>query len=123
MSWNFAPMNLATRAIFLPQSWFIKLSVCWKQMVKYKGCNMEKSQLLNNINVVRHIDITTFDARPMVEAYDNMAFQARNLARASKIYDRMIQDHNCTIILTLAGSLISAGLKKVIVDLIKHKMV
>jgi deoxyhypusine synthase len=52
-----------------------------------------------------------------------MAFSARDLARASDIYDRMLRDKECGVILCLAGSLISAGLKKVFVDMIRHNMV
>ena len=52
-----------------------------------------------------------------------MAFQSRNLARASRIYDKMLKDKNCTTILCLAGSLVSAGLKKIIIDLIHHNMI
>jgi deoxyhypusine synthase len=52
-----------------------------------------------------------------------MAFQSRNLARACKIYDTMLKDNDCTNILCLAGSLVSAGLKKVIIDLINHNMI
>jgi deoxyhypusine synthase len=52
-----------------------------------------------------------------------MAFSARTLNRASNIYDMMIQDKECGIILTLAGSLFSAGLKKVVYDLIMNNMI
>ena len=60
---------------------------------------------------VQHIDIQGFDSRPLVDGFNHMAFQARNLAAACDIYDHMLRDANCTIILCLAGSLISAGLK------------
>ena len=53
----------------------------------------------------------------------DMAFSARDLARAADIYDRMLRDTECGIILCLAGSLISAGLKKVFVDMIRNRMV
>jgi len=72
---------------------------------------------------VAHIDITSFDARPIIDAYGRMAFQARNLATAADIYHQMLSDPNCTIILTLAGSLISAGLKHVVVEMIENNMV
>jgi len=72
---------------------------------------------------IRHIDITRHNVVPLVEAMGDMAFQARNLSRAARIYDRMLRDRRCTIILCLAGSLISAGLKKVIADLVEHRMV
>ena len=52
-----------------------------------------------------------------------MAFSARDLARAAEIYDRMLRDKECGIILCLAGSLVSAGLKKVFVDMIRNNMV
>lgn len=52
-----------------------------------------------------------------------MAFQARNIARASAIYDKVISDEDCTIILCLTGSLFSDGLKNVVVDLVRHNMV
>lgn len=72
---------------------------------------------------IRHIDPKSFDAVPIVEAMAHMSYQARNLARAAKIYDRMLADQDCTIILCLAGSLINAGLKLCIVDLLRYNMV
>jgi deoxyhypusine synthase len=53
----------------------------------------------------------------------SMAFSARDLNRAAKIFEMMVKDDNCTIILTLAGSIFSAGLKKVVFDLIDNNMV
>ena len=72
---------------------------------------------------IKHIDIKKFDSIPLIESFDDMAFQSRNLARACKIYETMLKDKDCTIILCLAGSLVSAGLKKVIIDLIENNMV
>ena len=82
---------------------------------------MEKEDLLRK--PIEHIDIKTFDARPIIDAYSLMAFQARNLATAADVLNRMLADHECKIILTLAGSLFSAGLKHVVVDMIDHNMV
>src|SRR3712207_8522011 len=53
----------------------------------------------------------------------HMAYSSRDLHRAADIYDRMLKDKECGVILTLAGSLISAGLKKVFVDMIRNNMV
>lgn len=72
---------------------------------------------------VKHIDITKYNVVPMVDAMNEMAFQARNLARGARIFDMMQADKECAVFLTLAGSLISAGLKKVIVDMVKNNMV
>ena len=81
----------------------------------------KKSDLL--VDVVEHIDIKQHNVVPLVEAMSRMAFSARDLGRAAQIYDQMLQEENCAIILCLAGSLISAGLKQVFVDLIEHNMV
>jgi deoxyhypusine synthase len=80
-----------------------------------------KQRLLSN--PVEHVDVTAFDARPVIEAYRALAFQARNTARAADIYDMMLADRDCAVILTLAGSLVSAGLKKALIALIEHDMV
>lgn len=72
---------------------------------------------------VRHIDIKKFDFAALIDDMQHTAFQARNVARAAKIYERMLTDESCGVILCLAGSLISAGLKKVVIDMIEHNMV
>lgn len=82
---------------------------------------MSKEQHLQQ--TIEHIDIKAHDPRPLIEQYGRMAFQARNLARAARIYDQMLADHDCAVILCLAGSLFSAGLKKVVYDLVDHNMV
>jgi deoxyhypusine synthase len=74
-------------------------------------------------SVVKHIDIKDHNVVPLVDAMEKMAFSARDLNRAARIYDMMIQDKECGIILTLAGSLFSAGLKKVVYDLVMNNMV
>ena len=72
---------------------------------------------------IEHVDITRDSVVPIVEAMGQMAYSARDLHRAATIYDRMLRDRDCGIILCLAGSLISAGLKKVFVDMLRSNMV
>jgi deoxyhypusine synthase len=72
---------------------------------------------------IEHIDITKHNTVPLIDAMSKMAFSARDLARASRIYDMMLADHDCAVILCLAGSLFSAGLKRVVYDLVRHNMV
>lgn len=72
---------------------------------------------------VEHVDIRAFDARPVIDQYRRTAIQARNLARAADVCSEMLADRKCTVILTLAGSLVSAGLKKALVTLIDSGMV
>lgn len=82
---------------------------------------MKKEELLSK--EVKHIDIEKFNAVPIIKEFENSGFQARNLANAAKIYENMLNDNECSIILCLAGSLFSAGLKKVVYDLVKFNMV
>jgi deoxyhypusine synthase len=82
---------------------------------------MQREQLLSQ--TVEHIDIKAHDVVSLVDAMAQTAFQARNLGRAARIYDLMLRDPDCGIILCLAGSLFSAGLKGVVYDLITHNMV
>lgn len=83
----------------------------------------EKKDYLNPEKIVKHIDITSFNAIPIIDAMGNTAFQARNLSRACQIANRMVADTNCSIFLTLGGSLISAGMKSAIVELMKNNMI
>jgi deoxyhypusine synthase len=72
---------------------------------------------------IQHIDISRHNVVPLVDAMASMAYSSRDLARAASIYEMMLRDTECGVILCLAGSLISAGLQKVIVDLVRNNMV
>jgi len=72
---------------------------------------------------IKHIDISEHNVIPLVDAMGDMAFQARNIYRASQIFEMMQKDKDCVVFLTLAGSLISAGLKKTISTLVQNNMV
>ncbi len=71
---------------------------------------------------VEHIDVAGFDGRAVVDSYRNAAFQARNLAEAADIFAEMIEEPRCAVLLTLAGSLVSAGLKEALITLIECNM-
>lgn len=72
---------------------------------------------------VKHIDITSFDARPIINQMANMSFTSRDTASAANIYNMMLADKKCSIILTLAGSTSAGGCMKLYTDLIKNNMV
>lgn len=80
-----------------------------------------KSKLL--AREVEHIDITSFDARPIIDAMDKMSFTSRDLARAADIYNEMLADKQCSVFLTIAGSTSAGGCMKLYADLVKHNMV
>ncbi len=72
---------------------------------------------------VKHIDITSFDARPILDQMDHMSFTSRDLARATQIFNMMLKDDKCSTILTLAGSTSAGGCMKVYADMIKFGMI
>ena len=81
----------------------------------------QKAELLQR--TIKHIDITAHDTRALIDAFQEMSFSARELGRACEIYERMLRDPDCTIILTVAGSTSAAGCMQVYVDLVRHNMV
>lgn len=81
----------------------------------------EKRALLDR--EVKHIDIKSFDARPVIDQMREMSFTSRDLARAAEIYNTMLADPDCMIILTLAGSTSAGGCMDLYADLVRHNMV
>ncbi|MGA2655359.1 MAG: deoxyhypusine synthase [Gammaproteobacteria bacterium] len=81
----------------------------------------QKSQLLHTL--VEHIDITQFDASPIINAMGKMSFTARDLGRGAEIFNTMLQDKDCAIILTIAGSTSAGGCMQLYADMIKYNMV
>ena len=82
---------------------------------------MEKNDFLKD--PVKHIDIKSFDSTEIIEAMKDMSFTARDTARAAEIFNLMISDDECTIILCIAGSTSAAGCKQIYTDMVRHNMV
>lgn len=82
---------------------------------------MEKKQLLKD--TIEHIDIKSFDATPIIDSMRKMSFTSREVASAADILDLMINDRECSIILTLAGSTGAGGCMQVYVDMVRNRMV
>ena len=80
-----------------------------------------KEELLSN--EVEHIDIKSFDARPIVEAMGKMSFTSRDLARAAGIYNQMLSDPNCSVWLVVAGSTSAGGCMDLYAELVRNNMV
>ena len=73
--------------------------------------------------VVEHIDITSFDARPVIDSMEKMSFSSRETGNAAKIFNMMLQDSECSNILTLAGSTSAGGCMQVYYEMVKNNMV
>lgn len=82
---------------------------------------MKKKEILKK--TIKHVDIKSFDSTPIIDSMREMSFSSRETAGAADIYERMLKDKDCTIILTLAGSTGAAGCLALYADLIKHNMV
>ena len=80
-----------------------------------------KAELLSR--QVEHIDIKSFDARPIIDAMDKMSFTSRDLARATGIYNQMLADPDCSIFLVIAGSTSAGGCMDLYADLVRNNMV
>ncbi len=92
--------------------------------IEINGLNkdeMEKKDLLKE--TIKHIDIKAVDSTQIIDAMRGMSFTSRDTATAADIYQRMVNDKDCSIILTLAGSTSAAGCMQVYVDMVKNKMV
>lgn len=82
---------------------------------------MKKKDYLQN--PIEHIDFKAFNAVDIVNAMKGMSFTARDLGTASDIYDRMLADKDCSVILTIAGSTSAGGCMQIYSDLVKNNMV
>ncbi|WNO52791.1 1,9-bis(guanidino)-5-aza-nonane synthase [Stakelama saccharophila] len=80
-----------------------------------------KKELLSR--QVEHIDIKSFDARPIIDSMGKMSFTSRDLSRATGIYNQMLKDKDCTIFLVVAGSTSAAGCMDLYAELVRNNMV
>lgn len=72
--------------------------------------------------------VEPFEVRPqlsageLVQSLGDTSFQARNVGTAATIWERMLADE-VTIFLGLAGAMVPAGLRKVLVYLIENRLI
>ncbi len=80
-----------------------------------------KAELLST--TVEHIDIKSFDARPIIDGMSKMSFTSRDLGRATNIYNQMLQDKDCSIFLVIAGSTSAGGCMDLYAELLRNNMI
>src|ERR1051325_1195845 len=80
-----------------------------------------KAELLST--PIEHIDITRFDARPIIDSMGRMSFTSRDLSRATQIYNMMLEDQSCSIVLVVAGSTSAGGCMDLYAELVRSNMV
>jgi deoxyhypusine synthase len=82
---------------------------------------MKKSDLLKE--VIKHVDIAKIDSTKIIDAMRDMSFTSRDTAVAADIFNLMLKDKKCSIILTLAGSTSAGGCMQLYADLVRYNMV
>jgi len=76
-------------------------------------------------NPVKHIKINgalTVD-QLMQQFKGSGSFGAGRLARACNIYEKMVRDKECTVFLALSGAVVPAGMRTLVTDLIRARLV
>src|SRR4051812_46418154 len=61
--------------------------------------------------------------RSYIEAISESSYQGRELGRALHVLDRMLSAEKGTIFLALAGAMIPAGMRAMIVDMIERRLI
>ncbi len=73
---------------------------------------------------VHHLNLTEvktlFD---LVRAFRQTSFQSRNVYKCFEVYQKMLEDPECVIFLGLSGAMIPGGMRQVIVDMIRMRLV
>src|SRR5262245_39311619 len=80
-----------------------------------------KAELLGS--VVEHVDITSFDARPIIDSMRKMSFSSRDTARAADIFNMALKEKGCSTWLILAGSTSAVRCMHVYRDMVKVGMI
>src|SRR3546814_18664697 len=83
--------------------------------------DQRKAELLSK--QVHHIDIKSFDARPIIDQMEGMSFTSRDLARATRIYNQLLEAKDCSIFLVIAGSTSAGGCMDLYAELVRNNMV
>jgi deoxyhypusine synthase len=91
------------------------------EMTAETAASNRKAELL--ADVVEHVDIASFDARPVIDSMRKMSFSSRDTARAADILSMAIEDPSCSVWLTLAGSTSAGGCMHVWRDMIRYGMI
>jgi deoxyhypusine synthase len=82
---------------------------------------MDKKDYLKT--AIEHIDIKKINSTEIIEAMKKMSFTSRDVGRAAEIYDMMLAEKDCAVMLTLAGSTSAGGCMNLYTDLVKNNMV
>jgi deoxyhypusine synthase len=77
------------------------------------------------LNPVKHIKISgTLTVDELMQQFKNSgSFGAGRLATACDTYEKMVRDKECTIFLALSGAVVPAGMRALVADLIRARLI
>ncbi|MFX0073960.1 MAG: deoxyhypusine synthase family protein [Candidatus Hermodarchaeota archaeon] len=82
---------------------------------------MPKEDLKDKLKIVHQFKINSNDSiLDIMDELANTGFNAKRLAKACDIYQKMIQDKKCVKFFGLAGAVVPAGMQKVVHDFIEE---
>jgi deoxyhypusine synthase len=84
---------------------------------------MDRKDLLKT--PVRHMELkSNMTVNELIRQFDNAgAFGAGRLATACNVFENMLRDEKCTVFLALAGAVVPAGLRRIVADLIRKRLI
>jgi deoxyhypusine synthase len=76
-------------------------------------------------NPVEHMKITLpLTVNQLIGQFENSgSFGAGRVSAACDVYEKMLKDKECTVFLALSGAIVPAGLRTLVADLIRSKLV
>jgi len=73
---------------------------------------------------VRHLNLKEVRSLlDLVQSFKHTSFQSRNIYRCFEVFQEMLRDPECIIFLGLSGAMIPGGMRQVISDMIRMKLV
>ncbi len=57
--------------------------------------------------------------KALIDDLENTGFNAKRLAKACKIYEKMVRKDDCIIFFSLAGAMVPAGMQNIIIDMVE----
>lgn len=73
---------------------------------------------------IEHIKILPgMKAKDLVAAMSGCVFGAGRIAKAAEIYNEMLSDKDCTIFFGVAGAMVPAGMRQILIDMLKSSYI
>jgi deoxyhypusine synthase len=73
---------------------------------------------------IGHIDVSSNgELNDLVMSFSRASFQARNISRCVEVYRQMLSDDEAVIFFGLAGAMVPAGMRRIIADLIRCRLI